>query len=70
MRLGFWRNLRVEMARLFQLPILPTSKALDLTNQAVVEALDGLPAHKLHCSVLAEQAVKSAIEDYYNKKQK
>lgn len=48
----------------------PIDKALELTNMAVVEALDGLPAHKLHCSVLAEEAVKSAIEDYYDKKQK
>ena len=44
------------------------SEALELTNKAVTEALDGLPAHKLHCSVLAEEAVKSAIEDYYKKK--
>lgn len=48
----------------------PIDKALELTNKAVVEALDGLPAHKLHCSVLAKEAVKSAIEDYYDKKQK
>lgn len=39
-------------------------EALQLTNQAVAEALDGLPAHKLHCSVLAEEAVKAAIDDY------
>ena len=39
--------------------------ALKLTNQAVVEALDGLPAVKIHCSVLAEQAVRSALSDYY-----
>ncbi len=45
----------------------PVSEALDLTNQAVVEALGGLPAYKLHCSVLAEEAVKAAIVDYYNK---
>ena len=38
--------------------------ALKLTNKAVVEALDGLPAVKLHCSVLAEQAIKSALSDY------
>ena len=43
------------------------SQALTLTNKAVAEALDGLPAHKLHCSVLAEEAIKSAIKDYYNK---
>lgn len=45
----------------------PVSEALRLTNKAVAEALDGLPAHKLHCSVLAEEAVKSAIKDYYDK---
>lgn len=41
--------------------------ALKLTNEAVVEALDGLPAVKIHCSVLAEQAVKAALSDYYTK---
>ncbi len=41
--------------------------ALKLTNKAVVEALDGLPPVKVHCSVLAEQAIKSAISDYYTK---
>ena len=45
----------------------PVSQALELTNQAVVEALDGLPAYKLHCSVLAEEAVKAAVKDYYDK---
>ena len=45
----------------------PLSKALELTNKAVVEALDGLPPHKIHCSVLAEEAVKAAIKDYYDK---
>lgn len=45
----------------------PLSQALTLTNKAVTEALDGLPAHKLHCSVLAEEAIKSAIKDYYDK---
>ncbi len=45
----------------------PLSQALSLTNRAVAEALDGLPAHKLHCSVLAEEAIKSAIKDYYDK---
>lgn len=45
----------------------PIDKALELTNKAVVEALDGLPAHKLHCSVLAEEAVKAAVKDYYDK---
>ena len=41
--------------------------ALKLSNQAVVEALDGLPASKIHCSVLAEQAVKAALADYYRR---
>ena len=45
----------------------PISEALELTNKAVVEALDGLPAHKIHCSVLAEEAVKAAVKDYYDK---
>lgn len=45
----------------------PLSEALELTNKAVAEALDGLPAHKLHCSVLAEEAIKKAIRDYYDK---
>ena len=42
-------------------------EALKLSNKAVVEALEGLPAHKIHCSVLAEQAVKAAVKDYYDK---
>ncbi len=41
--------------------------ALALANKAVTEALDGLPAHKLHCSVLAEEAIKKAVKDYYDK---
>jgi nitrogen fixation NifU-like protein len=41
--------------------------ALKLTNKAVMEALDGLPAVKVHCSVLAEQAIKAAVSDYYKK---
>ena len=45
----------------------PIDEALKLSNKAVVEALDGLPAHKIHCSVLAEEAVKSAVKDYYDK---
>jgi nitrogen fixation NifU-like protein len=45
----------------------PVSQALELSNKAVVEALEGLPAHKLHCSVLAEEAVKAAVKDYYDK---
>jgi nitrogen fixation NifU-like protein len=46
----------------------PVSEALKLTNKAVVEALDGLPAQKLHCSVLAEQAIRAALSDYYTRK--
>lgn len=45
----------------------PISEALTLTNKAVAEALDGLPAHKMHCSVLAEEAIRAAIKDYYDK---
>ena len=45
----------------------PLSEALQLTNKAVAEALDGLPPQKMHCSVLAEEAIKGAIEDYYNR---
>ncbi len=45
----------------------PLNEVLALTNKAVAEALDGLPAHKMHCSVLAEEAIKSAIKDYYDK---
>ena len=45
----------------------PLSEVKKLTNQAVTEALDGLPAHKLHCSVLAEEAIHSALENYYTK---
>ena len=42
--------------------------AVKLSNKAVVEALDGLPKHKIHCSVLAEEAIQAAVEDYYKKK--
>ncbi len=45
----------------------PVSEVLTLTNKAVTEALDGLPAHKLHCSVLAEEAIKKAVKDYYDR---
>lgn len=45
----------------------PLSEALKLTNNAVVEALDGLPPVKVHCSVLAEQSIKAAIADYYRR---
>lgn len=46
------------------------SQASELTNKAVAEALDGLPAHKMHCSVLAEEAITAAIEDYKEKHKK
>lgn len=46
----------------------PVSEAMKLTNQAVAEALDGLPPHKLHCSVLAEEAIRKALEDYQERK--
>ena len=45
----------------------PVTEAVKLTNQAVVEALDGLPAQKIHCSVLAEEAIKAAVKDYYDR---
>ena len=45
----------------------PIAEALELSNKAVAQALDGLPAHKLHCSVLAEEAVRAAVKDYYDK---
>ena len=45
----------------------PISEANELTNKAVTEALDGLPAHKLHCSVLAEEAIRLALRDYFDK---
>ena len=45
----------------------PVSEAMQLTNKAVTEALDGLPAHKIHCSVLAEEAIRSALEDYHRR---
>ncbi len=45
----------------------PLADALQLTNKGVTEALEGLPAHKLHCSVLAEEAIKMAVKDYYDK---
>ena len=47
----------------------PVSEAMKLTNKAVAEALDGLPDYKMHCSVLAEEAIKSALEDYEKRKQ-
>ncbi|MBP3378377.1 MAG: Fe-S cluster assembly scaffold protein NifU [Clostridia bacterium] len=42
-------------------------EALELSNKAVAEALDGLPKHKMHCSLLAEEAIKAAVKDYYDK---
>ena len=45
----------------------PVSEAMQLTNKAVAEALDGLPDYKMHCSVLAEEAIKNALEDYHNR---
>ena len=45
----------------------PVSEAMKLTNKAVAEALDGLPDYKMHCSVLAEEAIQSALRDYYQK---
>ena len=45
----------------------PLSEVSQLTNKAVAEALDGLPAYKMHCSVLAEEAIQAALEDYYQR---
>ena len=47
----------------------PVTEAMKLTNQAVTEALDGLPAHKIHCSVLAEEASRNALEDYQKRQE-
>ena len=47
----------------------PVSEAMQLTNKAVAEALDGLPDYKMHCSVLAEEAIQKALDDYYSKKE-
>ena len=47
----------------------PVEEAMKLTNQAVAEALDGLPAHKIHCSVLAEEAIRNALEDYQKRQE-
>ena len=44
-----------------------SQEALSITNKDVVDALDGLPAHKLHCSVLAEESIKAAVQDYYER---
>ena len=48
----------------------PVSEAMELTNKAVAEALDGLPDYTMHCSVLAEEAIRSALADYEKKKTK
>ncbi len=48
----------------------PVAEAMELTNKAVAEALDGLPDYKMHCSVLAEEAIKAALDDYYKKQGK
>ena len=47
----------------------PVSEAMQLTNKAVAEALDGLPDYKMHCSVLAEEAIRSALEDYNRRRE-
>ena len=47
----------------------PVSEAMQLTNKAVAEALDGLPAYKMHCSVLAEEAIQKALEDYHSRQE-
>lgn len=48
----------------------PVSEAMQLTNKAVAEALDGLPDYKMHCSVLAEEAIQAALDDYKKREQK
>ena len=62
-----WRECARQAAVSCTLQGKPIEEALQLTNKAVVEALDGLPPAKIHCSVLAEEAVKAAVADYYNK---
>ena len=47
----------------------PVSEAMKLTNKAVAEALDGLPAYKMHCSVLAEEAIQKALDDYHSRQE-
>ena len=47
----------------------PVEEVMKLTNKAVAEALDGLPDYKMHCSVLAEEAIQSSLEDYYKRKE-
>ena len=48
----------------------PVEDAMKLTNQAVAEALDGLPAYKMHCSVLAEEAIRNALDDWRSRQEK
>ncbi len=48
----------------------PVAEAMELTNKAVAEALDGLPAYKMHCSVLAEEAIHAALDDYHSRNKK
>ena len=48
----------------------PVSEAMQLTNKAVAEALDGLPDYKMHCSVLAQEAIESALKDYESRQEK
>ena len=48
----------------------PVSEARQLTNKAVAEALDGLPDYKMHCSVLAQEAIESALKDYESREEK
>ena len=48
----------------------PVSEARQLTNKAVAEALDGLPDYKMHCSVLAQEAIESALKDYESRQEK
>ena len=48
----------------------PVEEAMQLTNQAVAEALDGLPAYKMHCSVLAEEAIRNALDDWRSRNEK
>ena len=47
----------------------PVAEAMALTNKAVAEALDGLPAYKMHCSVLAQEAIRSALDDYHRRQE-
>ena len=49
------------------IPLKEIAEAMTLTNKAVAEALEGLPAAKMHCSVLAEEAIKNALKDYYER---